>query len=185
MLGAPETLVLARSDYRQQRETGSGVILDFSHEFDYLRLLLGEVDEVACLTKTLPFIPVQTDGVAAILLRFQAGAIGELHMDYVRRSCRVLEVYGEHGMLTYDFAGVRLSWLSWDDATEERTWPFERDQAFVQQFGVFSDLVAGRKVAPQEYADAYDAVKTLAVARAALGSAEELRFVCPSVAADA
>ena len=185
MLGAPETLVFARSDYRQRLETGSGVILDFSHEFDYLRLLLGEVNEVACLTKTLPFIPVQTEGVAAILLRFQEGAIGELHMDYVRRSCRVLEVYGERGMLTYDFAGARLSWQSWDDMTEERTWSYERDQAYIQQFVVFTDLIAGYTVAPQRYADAHDAVKTLAVARAALSSAEELRFVRPNFAADA
>ena len=62
MLGAPETLVLARSDYRQRRGTGSGVILDYSHELDYLRLLLGEVGAVACLTRTLPFLPVPTEG---------------------------------------------------------------------------------------------------------------------------
>ena len=69
--------------------------------------------------------------------------------------------------------------------TEERTWSYERDQAYIQQFGVFTDLIAGCTVAPQRYADAYDAVKTLAVARAALSSAEELRFVSPNFAADA
>ena len=73
MLGAPETLVLARSDYRQRRGTGSGVILDYSHELDYLRLLLGEVSTVACLTRTLPFLPVRAEGLAAMLLHFEHG----------------------------------------------------------------------------------------------------------------
>ena len=181
MLGAPETLVLARSDYRQRRETGSGVILDFSHELDYLRLLLGEVASVACLTKTLSFLPVQTEGLAAMLLQFQEGAVGELHLDYVRRSCRLLELYGERGMLTYDFGTAHLSWYSWDGQTGERTWPVERDQAFRQQFGIFTDLIAGHKVIPELYADGPDALKTLAVAVAALRSGDEGCFVRPDV----
>ncbi len=179
MLGAPETLVLARSNYRQQRDTGSGVILDYSHELDYLRLLLGEVDSVACLTKTLSSLPLQAEGMAAMLLRFQGGAIGELHMDYVRRSCRVLELYGERGMLTFDFGAARLSWSGWDGQSEDRIWPVERDQAFIQQFGFFADLVAGQQVPPEQYASGRDAFRTLAVAVAALESAREARFVQP------
>lgn len=181
MLGAPETLALARSDYRKRRGTGSGVILDYSHELDYLRLLLGEVNMVACLTRTLSFLPVQTEGLAAILLHFEQGAIGELHLDYVRHSCRLLEIYGERGMLTFDFGTAHMSCSSWDGPTEDYSWPVERDDAFRRQFGVFSDLIAGRQVIPEHYVDGLDALKTLAVATAALRSADEMRFVQPQV----
>lgn len=178
-LGAPETLVLARSDYRRQRETGSGVILDYSHELDYLRLLLGEVQAVACLARPLPFLPVPTEGVAAMLLQFEQGAIGELHLDYVQHSCRLLELYGERGMLSFDFGRAHLICSLWQGQgePEEWTWPVERDGAFHRQWQVFQDLVAGRPVAPQQYASGADALRTLAVAEAALRSADEMRFV--------
>jgi predicted dehydrogenase len=179
MLGAPETLVFARSDYRQRTGTGSGVIFDYSHELDYLRLLLGEVSSVACLTKILPNLLLRTEGMAAMLLQFQRGAIGQLHLDYVRPSCRVLELYGADGMITYDFGSAQLFCRLWNGQTEERTWPVERDQAFIQQFAAFSDLIAGRAVPPEHYAEGSDALKTLAVAVAALRSAEEMCFVEP------
>ena len=181
MLGAPETLVFARSEYRQRPDTGSGVILDYSHELDYLRLLLGEVRAVACLTKVLPFLPVPTEGIAAILLQFRSGAIGELHLDYVRRSCRLLELYAERGMLTFDFGTAHLSWYGWDGQTDDKSWLVERDDAFRRQFGIFCDLIAGQQVSADLYADGRDALKTLAVATAALRSAEEMRFVEPQV----
>jgi predicted dehydrogenase len=179
MLGAPETLVLARSNYRELRDTGAGVILDYSHELDYLRLLLGEVTLIGCFTKTLSHLQVQNEGMAAMLLRFQNGAIGELHMDYVRPSCRILELYGERGMLTYDFGAAHLSCLLWDGQTDERRWSVERDQAFIQQFDSFSRLIARRTVARELFVDGTDACKTLAVALAALRSADEMRFVQP------
>jgi predicted dehydrogenase len=179
MLGAPETLVLARSNYRELRDTGSGVILDYSHELDYLRLLLGEVALIACFTKTFSHLRVQNEGMAAMLLRFQSRAIGELHMDYVRPSCRILELYGEHGMLTYDFGAAHLSCLLWDGQRDERRWSVERDQAFIHQFDCFSRLIAHRAVARELVVDGTDACKTLAVALAALRSADEMRFVQP------
>jgi predicted dehydrogenase len=85
-------------------------------------------------------------------------------------------------MLTFDFGTAHLSWYGRDGQAEDRSWPIERDDAFRRQFGVFCDLIAGKQVSADLYSDGPDALKTLAVATAALRSAEEKRFLEPLVA---
>jgi predicted dehydrogenase len=93
-----------RAGYAARRDSGGGVVLDAIHELDYARWLLGDVESVACFAGKLSSLELETEDVAAILLRFASGAIGEVHLDYVqrayRRACRLV---GEEGTLTWDF----------------------------------------------------------------------------------
>ena len=77
-------------DYRQSysacNRLGGGVILDAIHEIDYIRWLLGDVVAATCFAGKLSQLEIETEDVAALLLRFQNGAVGEVHLDYIQRA---------------------------------------------------------------------------------------------------
>src|SRR5215813_3907127 len=64
-----------RQSYSAQGELGGGANLDAIHEIDYVRWLLGEV------AGKLSQLQIDTEDVAEILLRFENGAVGEIHLD--------------------------------------------------------------------------------------------------------
>jgi predicted dehydrogenase len=102
-------------DYRTggsaRRDAGGGVILDLIHELDYVTWLNGAVTEVACMGDTVSSLEIETEDVAALLLRFANGSIGTLHLDYVQRSpSRTCRVIGEEGTICWDYFGREVRW---------------------------------------------------------------------------
>ena len=84
---------------------GGGIILDDSHEYDYMRWILNDdVESVYCQTQKLKSIKTETESLASIILKFKKGTIGTLIIDYVRpqyqRNCHVI---GEKGDTLWEF----------------------------------------------------------------------------------
>jgi len=92
-----------REGYGSKQALGGGIILDASHEIDYVQYLLGDVSEVFATCKKLSALEIDTEDFAEIIMHFKNGAYAQLHLDYLqsnyRRSC---EIVGEGGMLLWD-----------------------------------------------------------------------------------
>lgn len=92
-----------RKGYGSKEEQGGGIVFDASHEIDYVRYLLGEVDEVFAVCKKLSSLEIDTEDFAEITMHHRNGAYSQIHLDYLqtnyRRSC---EIIGESGMLVWD-----------------------------------------------------------------------------------
>jgi len=163
-----------RDGYAGRRDLGGGVVLDAIHELDYARWLLGEVATVGCFAGRLSSLELETEDVAAIMLRFATGAIGEVHLDYVQRAySRTCQLIGEEGTLRWDFASgeTRLYSAStgrWQSFRTPAGW--ELNAMYVAELEHFlacldgdaepaQDLRAGRRV--------------LEIALAALASAQD------------
>lgn len=99
-----------RQSYTARRAQGGGIILDGSHEIDYLRWLAGEVQAVSCAAARLGDVTVDAEDVAALTLRLAGDAIAEIHLDCVQRGyARSCKIIGDRGTLTWDLQeGVRL-----------------------------------------------------------------------------
>jgi len=100
-----------RQGYSANEALGGGVILDSIHEIDYVYWLMGKVKAVSCFAGKISSLEIDTEDMAEILLRFQNGAIANIHMDYVQRAYnRSCEVIGEEGTITWSFqdSQVRL-----------------------------------------------------------------------------
>ena len=76
-----------RKGYITDAETG-GIVLDSSHELDYIRWLGGEVSAVAAMAGTVSDLDMAAEDVAMILLRLTSGALAEVHLDCVQRAYR-------------------------------------------------------------------------------------------------
>lgn len=102
-----------RQSYTARRELGGGIILDASHEIDYVLWMMGEPVEVVCMAGRTSRLEVDVEDCATILLRFAGGAQADIHLDFVQRTpARSCKLAGELGTATWDAAGgqVTLQW---------------------------------------------------------------------------
>jgi predicted dehydrogenase len=99
-----------REGYGARQEAGGGIILDCIHEFDYLRWLFGEADEVFCYAGKTSTLEIDVEDNADILLRFVSGTAGNLHLDYLQRTYRrSCEIIGEDGVILWDYITGKVS----------------------------------------------------------------------------
>jgi predicted dehydrogenase len=100
------------SDYRQgvsaRRELGGGVLLELSHEIDYLRWIFGEVDWVRATLSHQSRLEIDVEDVAHLILGFTQESdgyqlIGSISLDFFRHdSTRFCTAIGEKGSLRWD-----------------------------------------------------------------------------------
>ncbi len=163
-------------DYRQmysaQRDLGGGVILDAIHEIDYIRWMLGEVTEVACFSDKISNLEIETEDVAAILLRFDCGAIGEVHLDYVQRAySRSCHIIGEEGTIHWDWCEGIVRWYSaktkkWKIYENPPEW--ESNKMYIDEMEYFRACIHNKTTS---FLDVEQAKQVLRIALAAKHSA--------------
>jgi len=99
-------------DYREtvsgRSELGGGVLLELSHEIDYLRWLLGEVEWVSAITSRQSDLEIDVDDTAHLVMGFAPqsngfSVVAALNMDFLRHdTTRQCTVVGETGSLRWD-----------------------------------------------------------------------------------
>jgi len=100
------------SDYRQavsaQAALGGGVLLELSHEIDYLRWLFGEVEWVSAIQRKQSDLEIDVEDTAHLVLGFASEAgevpvVASLNLDFIRHdTTRRCTVIGESGSLRWD-----------------------------------------------------------------------------------
>ncbi len=89
--------------YAARAELGGGVINTLTHPLDYLRFMIGEVESLWCLSGQISSLNLDVEDTAEIGFKFENGAIGGLHLNYLQRPPRHdLEIVGTQGTLHWD-----------------------------------------------------------------------------------
>ncbi|MBI4377618.1 MAG: Gfo/Idh/MocA family oxidoreductase [Nitrospinae bacterium] len=169
----------ARPDYKKiyfaKKVMGGGVILDYSHESNYLEWLVGRVKEVSCFYDTLS-LDVETEDIAVMLLRFSSQIIGEIHINcFQKDDSRTLEIIGDKGTITCDlirgrvglYRGDKGCWKYFND-------PCQRDNVFIMQAENFIRAINGKEDIKTTLEEG---VGTLKVCMAARESADTDRVI--------
>ncbi len=83
---------------------GGGIIMDGSHELNYLLWFGGKIKQVFSYYKPIPSLKVKAEGLAEILLMFKSNAIGRIHLDFINpKYNRHCEIIGEKGAIRWSF----------------------------------------------------------------------------------
>lgn len=100
------------SDYRQgvsaRQELGGGVLLELSHEFDYLRWIFGEIEWVKASLSRQSSLKIDVEDTAHLILGFASAVdgqqlIGTANLDFVRHdTTRLCTAIGEKGSLRWN-----------------------------------------------------------------------------------
>ncbi len=123
-----------RLGYAARSDLGGGVILTLCHPLDYLRWLLGDIQELFAFGGHLSDLELQVEDTAEISLHFANGVVGSVHLNYNQRPpVHKLEIVGTGGTILWDNAdgAVQLSRAGepWEDFPVptgfERNWLFQ------------------------------------------------------------
>ena len=160
-----------RQSYTGKNDMGGGIILDGSHEIDYIRWLLGDITEVSCFADKVSDLDVDVEDTAEILLKFKNNIIAEIHLDFVQRAySRNCKIIGEEGTLIWDCPGKYVK-AYYSTKKQWKTYPIEIEpnDMYVEEMKHFLECIKG-KTSP--LISGGEAKKVLAVALAAKKSAK-------------
>lgn len=141
------TSVSARSDL------GGGVLLELSHELDYLRWIFGEVDWVRSWIGNVGDLDIDVEDTAHLILGFKSKklckpVVANLNLDFIRRdTTRICTVIGTNGSLRWNgLTGAIDIYKSVSNSWEEyAVIPHHRDDSYRAQWEHFLTSIADRK----------------------------------------
>jgi predicted dehydrogenase len=68
--------------YSAKKKFGGGVILDLSHEFDYISWLFGEIEDINGVYGKISDLKINSEDILNAQIKCKSGVIGNLHLDY-------------------------------------------------------------------------------------------------------
>ena len=117
----------------------------------------GEVTKVLAMSGHVSSLEIDTEDMAAILLRFASGAIGEVHLDYVQRVyTRNCWIAGDRGTIAWDYPSpeVRLydpTKKAWETSQSVASW--EPNEMYVDELRHFLACLEGKATSEQSIED--------------------------------
>lgn len=129
-------------DYRKgmsaKKVLGGGVMLDLIHEFDYLRWLIGNVEELAAMNINSGSLEIETEDISQVLCRFENGVLGHISLDYLQRKLvRNCRLTGSKGSIFWNLAESKLEWYSELDKGQFDYSGFARNDRFLEIMKAF------------------------------------------------
>jgi predicted dehydrogenase len=165
LVGTYNTLLCSRTASRSQYGT---ILVDYTHEFDFLRGLFGEVRHVDCFANDLGDKPLKASPSTAVtVLRYESGAIVTVHMDYIQHpQRRILEVFGDRKSIEFDLSADTIRIFD-TDAPGVHTLAFEnvRDNRFRLEH---QDLIDSARKGTPPRVDGEAGLSALAIAEKAV-----------------
>ena len=168
------------SDYRQsvsaRREMGGGVLLELSHELDYLNWIFGEVEWVKATLSQQSSLEIDVEDTAHLTLGFVPKTdghqlIGTVNLDFIRHdTTRFCTAIGEKGSLRWNGLSGEVS-LYESGAKEWRelfSHPHQPDDSYLAEWQNFLSCVTEKKT---PLVTGEDGLKVLQIAEAARHSA--------------
>jgi predicted dehydrogenase len=158
-----------RQSYTARRELGGGILLDGSHELDYITWLLGKPVEILCMAGKVSALEVDVEDCADVLLRFAAGAQAEVHLDFVQRGyARTCKLVGENGTALWDFTTREVRVLSAQTSLwESFSYSFEPNDMYVSEISHFFQCIMSGMTPRVGLAEAGDTLKLVLAAKSA------------------
>jgi predicted dehydrogenase len=168
-----------RKGYSANKELGGGVLLDQIHELDYAQWLVGSrVQQVACFVDKMSSLDIDTEDTAAILVRFNNGIVGEIHVDYIQRvHSRSCHIIGENGTIVWDYEKGEVSWRVaeqgyWQTFTNPVGW--DLNQMYLDEMRHFLTCVSQNE---ESVSNVLNGSEVLRIALAAKSSANTGKIV--------
>lgn len=163
----------AGTDYRTNYITAGsavgGIILEESHEFDYVKWLAGPVESVYCAAGQLSDLEMEAEDTALIVMRHTGGALSHISVDCTQHGyVRGARVVGTEGTATWTFPAT-LSIARSDGTHEERDLGTDFSSAYELEMREFLECLAGSK---RPTVDGREALESLRIALAARESSE-------------
>ena len=169
-----------RQSYAARMDLGGGVVNTLCHPLDYVRWLFGDVTSMMAKTGNISDLELDVEDVAEIMLKFESGLIGSVHLDYFQRPPEhTLQIGFERGLVRWDNATGAAEVYSVDEDRWETLSPppgFERNQLFLDETAHFLALLRDEEVSRCDLSDGIAALKLTETVHQSSLTGQELYF---------
>lgn len=120
-----------RNTYSAHKERGGGVLLDLSHEIDYLQWLGGEIVEVYGINKKISNLEINSDDIVTAIGKTENEVIINFSMDYISKiPVRKIVVYTENETYIGDLLEGILLIAKQTGYLEEKRYNIEKNYTY-------------------------------------------------------
>ena len=151
---------------------GGGVLLTLCHPFDYLRWLVGDIEDIAAIASRRDSLGLAVETAVDAVLQFENGASGHVHVDFVQRPPEHrLSIIGTEGTVTWNQAdhAARLFSVATNRWAVVAPPPaFERNAMFLDEMRHFLACLRGEEQPLCTLADGRAALATVESAKRAI-----------------
>jgi predicted dehydrogenase len=177
----PEERPDYRDTYRVSAQTGGGCLLGAADQFDLLRWLVGEPEQIGCFASHVGAWDVDrsVEDVAVAMLRFPSGVVGDLHVSHVQRSpAHTVELTCRDGSILWSDATNEVSiYRAVHRQWERHGFEMDGDGLLREQAHSFAQAVMGQA---EPRVTGRDGERALRLALVALQAARTSAIVRPS-----
>ena len=132
-------------DYRNSvsvgADRGGGVIMELSHELEYVDRLIGGTAEIFCFAGDSGLLEADVEDCADIVMKSSEGVVAQIHMDMLQKKpSRMCRIFGSEGSASLDILGALA-------AAEDRNKMYRDQLAHFFQCvkGLATPLVSGER----------------------------------------
>lgn len=98
-----------RKFYMAHKKQGGGVLLDTSHEINYLQRMFGKVKSIQGIVGKFSDLEITSDDLALSILRFKNNVVGHVHLDLLQfEKSRSFKVIGTKGVIEGSLASNKI-----------------------------------------------------------------------------
>ena len=157
-----------RSTVSANNSLGGGVLLELSHEIDYIRWIFGQIESVYSIISKQSNLKIDVEDTSILMLNFkQKNLIGTIVMDFIRKdNNRECFAIGQKGSLKWD--GVRGSVDFFDEITKKWKNIYNgKNEMQISYVNQWKDIIFKIENDNKPFVDIYDAMATIEVIEAA------------------
>lgn len=159
------------TDYQQsvsaRPELGGGVLLELSHEFDYLQWMLGTLSVKHCLLRNTRQLNLNVEEIADVVLMGEYGTACHVHLDFFQAPPqRVCQFVGSAGRLDWNLIDNSVAISQPNSRTvlfAEPEW--DKNNMYIEMLRDFERLVDGRSNSCVTIAEAACTVRVIDAAK--------------------
>jgi predicted dehydrogenase len=163
-------------NYITSGSSSGGVILEESHEFDYVRWLAGPVESVYCAAGQLSDLEMESEDTALVVMRHSGGALSHISIDCTQHGyARGAHVVGSEGTATWTFP-AKITTVMRDESRTERDLGTEFAAPYELEMQEFIECLSGSKTPSVSGREAFESLKITLAARESSKTGSEVRL---------
>lgn len=126
-----------KKSYRANKKLGGGVILDLSHEFDYINYLLGDIKLAYGQFSRVSNLTVDVEDYADVLIQSKVGPVN-LHINFFsHKNQRIIQIDFKNLTVVGDLINSTIEEYKNEELISKRSFESERNFSFEKQLEYF------------------------------------------------
>jgi len=123
--------------YNAFKEKGGGVILELSHDIDYLYYLFGDVKKISVNSGKISDVTIDSEDFVDVILQFENNVFGNMYVNFLSRQLRIdVTVDFKDSTIIADIVKNTIMIIK-DKKQETIDFNVERDDYFLSQLNYF------------------------------------------------